>query len=336
MLIIMKIFWSIKYFANRLVKRMERILEHTKIAKNYSFVAQMKKNMKMRNSILLALVLISAACRGPKNFTQYKQNAQQAVSEGDYTQAVEAWTTYFNGQKEAENEISGAEYADAAKTAFKAGMNNQAADWFDQARWAGYADEEMYTTLAEIYKDMDNLSKELTALEYYYDNFRKDNPEVNSRLFSIYDEIDQDEKALAVWEKLPLEKQRERENIEKFFAINKKLENEGVVDSVSSELLEINPDHTGALEWEAMKYYWKAENRYQREMEKYNNNKTRSQYRILLDELDKVTADFKVALSYFEKLWEQNPGEKYASYMANIYARFNDKEKADYYRKFVE
>jgi len=123
---------------------------------------------------------------------------------------------------------------------------------------------------------------------------------------------------------------------ELFFDMNKKLENEEVVDSVSSELLEINPDHTGALEWEAMKYYWKAENRYQREMEKYNNNKTRSQYRILLDELDKVTADFKVALSYFEKLWEQNPGEKYAPYMANIYARFNDKEKADYYRKFVE
>ena len=336
MLILMKIFCSIKYFANRLVRRMKQILAHMKIAKNYSFVAQMKKNMKFKNSILLALVLIAAACGGPKNLTQYKQNAEQAISEGNYAQAVEAWGIYFNGQKEAENEISGAEYAEAAKTAFKAGMNSQAVEWFDEARWAGYADEEMYTTLAEIFKGMDNLSKELTALEYYYDNFSKDNPEVNSRLFSIYDEIDQDKKALAVWEKLPLEKQRERENIEKFFDINKKLENEEVVDSVSSDLLEINPDHTGALEWEAMKYYWRAENRYQREMEKYNNNKTRSQYRILLDELDKVTADFKIALSYFEKLWEQNPGEKYAPYMANIYARFNDEQKASYYRKFVE
>ncbi|MGM0622112.1 MAG: hypothetical protein ACQETJ_13755, partial [Bacteroidota bacterium] len=210
--------------------------------------------MKIKNSILLALVLIAAACGGPKNLTQYKQNAEQAISEGNYAQAVEEWKTYFNGQNEAENEITGAEYAEAAKTAFKADMISQATDWFDEARWAGYADEEMYLTLAEIFRDMDNLSKELTALEYYYDNFGKDNQEVNSRLFSLYDEIDQYEKALAVWEKLPLKKQRERENIEKFFDMNKKLENEEVVDSVSSVLLEINPDHTGALEWEATKY----------------------------------------------------------------------------------
>jgi hypothetical protein len=56
----------------------------------------------------------------------------------------------------------------------------------------------------------------------------------------------------------------------------------------------------------------------------------------LLEQLDVVTANFKKSLTYFEKLWEQNPGEKYAPYMANIHARFNDEQKARYYRKFVE
>jgi tetratricopeptide (TPR) repeat protein len=281
-------------------------------------------------------VLFLAACGGPKNLTVYKENAKSAVAEGNYSVAVESWKTYFEQQAETEEGITGAEYAQAAKTAYKAGMNEQATDWFDQARYKNYADEDMYLTLADIFREQDNLSKELSALEYYRENFSTDNADVNSRLFTLYDEIDMTEKALTIWEKLPDSKKSTKENLEKYFEINKEQENESVVDSVSLELLEMNPDHTSALEWNAMKYYWKAENLYKREMQKYETNKTRSQYRKLLEQLDVVTANFKKSLTYFEKLWEQNPGEKYAPYMANIYARFNDDQKASYYRKFVE
>ncbi|MFW5756323.1 MAG: hypothetical protein ACOCWK_06950 [Tangfeifania sp.] len=294
------------------------------------------REKKVKKIFLIGLIIMAISCGGPKNLVQNKQNAEQAAAQGNFEQAVSEWKTYFDQKNEAGDTISGAEYAEAAQAAYNADMETQAVSWFDEARWAEYADEEMYLTLAEIFKGMDNLSKELTALEYYYDNFGKGNPDVNSRLFSIYDEIDHHEKALDIWETLPEEKQREKENIEKFFAMNLKLENEEVLDSLSTELLEVNPDHTEALEWNAMKYYWKAENLYKREMQKYENNKTRSQYRKLLEQLDVVTANFKKSLTYFEKLWEQNPGEKYAPYMANIYARFNDGQKAEYYRKFVE
>ena len=70
-------------------------------------------------------------------------------------------------------------------------------------------------------------------------------------------------------------------------------------------------------------------------MEKYNQNKTTRQYKILLNELDVATEDFKKALSYFEKLWNDGTQEKYASYFANIYARFGDEQKAAYYKKFI-
>lgn len=336
----MNISIAVKFMIIEAKKKMEWIMPDCIIMNYYSFVGSLKKikesKMKSRNIYILFAVLFMAACGGPKNMTVYKENAKSEIAEGNYEAAVVSWETYFNQQKEAEEDITGAEYAQAAKTAYKAGMDDQAVNWFDQARWAGYADEEMYLALAEIFRGVDNLSKELSALEYYHENFSKENAEVNSRLFSIYDEIDQYENALAVWEKLPLKKQREKENIEKFFDMNKKLENEEVVDSVSSVLLEINPDHTGALEWEAMKYYWKAENLYKREMQKYETNKTRSQYRKLLEQLDLVTANFKKSLTYFEKLWEQNPSEKYAPYLANIYARLNDDQKANYYREFVE
>lgn len=292
--------------------------------------------MKRKNIYILLAVLFMAACGGPKNLTKYKESAKSAVAEGNYSVAVESWKTYFEQQAETEVGITGNEYSQAAKTAYKAGMNEQATDWFDQARYKNYADEEMYLTLADIFREQDNLSKELSALEYYRENFTKNNPDVNSRLFTIYDEIDMIEKALNVWEALPESKKNTEANLEKYFEINKELDNEAVVDSVSLELLEVNPDHTEALEWNAMKYYWKAENHYKREMQKYETNKTRRQYRKLLEQLDVVTANFKKSLTYFEKLWEQNPGEKYAPYMANIYARFNDDQKANYYRGFVE
>ena len=292
--------------------------------------------MKLRNIYILVAMYFLAACGGPKNLTIYKNSANSAVAEGNYAAAVELWKTYFNAQSETEEGITGDEYAQAAKTAFEAGMNDQATDWFDQARYKNYADAEMYMILAEIFHERDNLSKELSALEYFRENFGKDNPEVNSRLFSIYDEIDMTEKALNVWEKLPESERRKEANLEKFFEINKELENEAVVDSVSLALLEVNPVHAEALEWNAMKYYWRAENLYKREMQKYESNKTRSQYRKLLEQLDVVTANFKKSLTYFEKLWKQNPGENYAPYMANIYARFNDEQKANYYRQFLE
>jgi hypothetical protein len=308
-------------------------MQYGKALKNYSFVAQKMTKMKIKNIVLFSLMLIAVACGGPENLVQYKQNAEKAQSEGNYEQAVNAWKTYINEQNEAENEVSGAEYAEAAKTAYKAGMNNQAVDWFDQARYREYADEEMYSILAEIFGEQGNLSKELRALEYLLDNYGNENDEVNNRLFEIYDEIENYDEALDVWNLLPEDVQGKERNLEKFLKINKELENEEVCDSVSAELLEMNPEHVEALDWMAKKYYWLGEKRYQREMEKYENNKTRNQYRTLLKKLEKSTADFKTALSYFEKLWELSPGsqKQYASYMANIYARFNDEGKAEYY-----
>jgi hypothetical protein len=41
-------------------------------------------------------------------------------------------------------------------------------------------------------------------------------------------------------------------------------------------------------------------------------------------------------LTYLEKLWKIEPGKKYASYFANIYARFGDEDKAKSYQKYLE
>ena len=302
----------------------------------------MKRKVRRDTEKILILFLLAGGmligCGSPRILTDYKQEALEATATGNAGQALDAWQSYFNQKLETEEDVEGATYAQAAKTAFEAGEEELAVSWFDQARYRNYADEEMYAALADIFRGQDNLSKELNALEYYRDHFKEDIEAVNERLFSIYHEIEMHKKALDAWKLLPEKKMQKEENLEKYFFIHQEMDHPEICDSVSLELLEINPEHIGALEWNAKKYYWMAENRYQREMEAYNNNKTRRQYRLLLKELDKSTADYKKSLGYFEKLWDLNNEARkaYAAYLATIHARFNDKQKANHYKEFLD
>ncbi|MBW6533479.1 MAG: hypothetical protein K0B11_00585 [Mariniphaga sp.] len=286
---------------------------------------------------IISIGIFVVSCSAPKVLVDYKLNAEQAELQGDYEKAAIAWKQYLK-QFPGMNDLDGSVYAQAAQAAYNAGEIDQAVDWFDQARFRDFASAEMYSTLAEIYRKQDNLSRELSSLEFLQENFDGEVEGVNSRLFAIYNEIDMTEKALDVWEEMPQEAKGTEPNLEKYFELNKQLGNDEILDSVSIVLLELNPENVNGLEWNATKFYHQAEERYQREMARYENNRTRSQYRILLKELDKVTADFRVALGYFEKLWEFKPESRkdYAGYMSNIHVRFNNEQKASYYRSFVE
>jgi tetratricopeptide (TPR) repeat protein len=283
------------------------------------------------------LIVFLASCSGPKMVApalSTKAVAEKATAEGKYAEAVEAWKFHFDEQTLAQ--IPGADFATAAQMAYKAGDSNLAVSWYDQARYKNFADAKMYSTLTKIYRSQQNISKELSVLEYYASNFTENLNEVNQRLFEIYFEIKMFDEALEAWANLDENSKNETSNQKSYFKINQQKENTAVCDSVSLLILKKEPANVDALEWNGNKYYWLGENRYQREMEKYNSNKTNKQYKILLAELDLATADFKKALPYFEKLWEIEPGEKYANYFANIYARFGDESKVNYYKKYMK
>lgn len=292
----------------------------------------------MKNIVLLfaAVLLGIVSCKTTVNLPQYRESAETAEAAGEYLIATEAWRSYFE-QNPADNELEGSVYAGAAQTAFRATEIEQALEWFQQAMQKGYEEPSMYQTLAEIYKFQGNISKELTALEEYIDKSVKVDPEVYSRLFSIFYTTDQPEKALEAWEKMPDTVKRTEQNLERYFSLNKQLKNEAKVDSVSLALLEVAPDHVGALEWQAQKKYERAEARYQSEMKKYEARPTTGNYQTLLRGLKAASDIFRQSLQYFEKLWEVNPDERdqYAVYMNNIHIRFNDKERADFYRKYI-
>ncbi len=281
----------------------------------------------------VAVLFLAVACSGPKKVTtpvvSDKELAEQAGLLGNYEKALELWSQYFT--KTPVEQVAGSDFAKAAQVAFKAGNTTQSVSWFDQARYKNFASAEMYLTLAEIYKGQQNISKELTALEHIQTNYPEKSGVISKRLFEIYNEIKEPEKALNTWGNMTQTEKGDLQFLSQYFELQKELKDTLVCDSVANVLLEKDPKSVPALEWNAFKYYWKGEQRYQREMEKYNRNKTNKQYKILLEELDKSTADFKKSLGFLERLWSIEPGKKYAGYFANIYARFGDQNKAKYY-----
>ncbi len=287
---------------------------------------------------LLILVNILVSCGAPKQSINYSQLAENAYQSGEYQQSIDQWQQYIENQETNSLEINPKVYADIAKAYFQMEQYEKAEQYFDQARNKDYADDEMYVMMSQRYRMIDNLSKELTTLEYYRDHFssRKDSIQMRNRLFETYIESENWKPAQTVWKEMDMESQQSEEYLQQYFEMNKALEQKEQCDEISLQLLAINAQNKDAMEWQAKKYFKLAEDRYQTAMAAYNKKKTTKNYKILLKELDLVTADFKKSLEYFESLWEMEEGKKYASYLANIYVRFDDKKKADYYKSFIE
>jgi tetratricopeptide (TPR) repeat protein len=304
----------------------------------YFFCSIQKKDLIMKNTqILIFIFLLAAAgCRTAVNVTSFRENAEKAEADGEYVIATEAWKFYFN-QLPADHVPEDTTYARAAFTAYRGGDALQTIEWFEKAREGGYQSPEMHLLLAEIHRTRNNTSNELAELEFYVENYDEEQQEVYKRLFDIYYTSNRLNDAMAVWDKMPDVNKGTEQTLERYFVLNKQLENDVKADSVSLELIKLNPGHVDALEWQAQKNYEKGEARYAREMKKYEAHPTAGSYQTLLRQLKAATADLRKSLQYFEKLWEVNPESRseYAVYMNNIHVRFNEKEKADYYRKYV-
>jgi len=296
--------------------------------------------MRLKTQIRILTILVAAVlvgCGGPKVLT-YRTDAEQAEAAGNYEAATENWSQFIEHEQASNNEIAPTIYAQAAKTAYKAGKNELAKVWFDRAQNGKYSDAEMYLDLADIYKQKDNLSKELEALEFLHNKYpdQTDSTGVNSRLFDIYAQINNKEKAVAIWPSVSPENKQKVNYLGEYFTIQSQLDHSAEADSLAKELLNIDPKNVKALKYLGVGYYHKAEDRYQREMKKYEENRTHMQHFRLTQQLELVTADFKKSLSYFKKLWEMDKDPRYATYMVNIYTRFNDPDKANYYKKFLK
>jgi len=284
------------------------------------------------------ITILLVGCTAGSYTSKTSQIAETAYLASDYISALALWEeiilTYNNKGKKADGKI----YCYAGKAALALKQNEKAISYFKEAQYTKYADAEMFAAMAKAYQNIDNLSKEIMALEDYVKKFPdgKEIKLIQKRLFETYVESENWDLGMELHNKFDDETRMEKSIIEGNLIINQGLKNDDVCDELSSQLLKNNPDNIVALEWEAKKYFYKAENKYQKEMDIYEKHKTRKQYAKLLKAIDVVNDNFTISLKYFKKLYKINPDSSYAKFLGNIYARFNDKEKAAYYRNKIK
>ena len=157
--------------------------------------------------------------------------------------------------------------------------------------------------------------------------------DVQSQLFLAYVESQNWDKALSLWLELTPENRKKEDYLSGYLKVNKALGTEATL-KVATDLLKLNPNSIDALETLAIHYYQVSEDRYQKEMLDYERNRTSKQYRQLLNALEEINASFRISRDYLERLYTLNPNPRFATLLGNIYTRFDNKQRADfYYRK---
>ncbi len=283
-----------------------------------------------------ALFAQVTSCSTGSKLTQIQQ-AQKAFEEGKLTESLAIYEAMIASEEASGTVSERSHYEQAAEVSDALGLSDKAESYYKLAIYHKTASPEVYQKLAKLYRKQGNISKEsgvLEPLEQLYPESTAAKEE-RLRLFQIYIETSQWQKAVALWPPTAQSEKNEGE-LNAYFKAKQSLDHHDELDEIAEKMLLINPENHDALAWKAKAYYDNAETRYQQEIAAYEQNKTRKQYAKMLKGLDTSTADFKKALPIFESLYNSTKDKRYALYIANIYARFGDAGKAEKYRNLIQ
>jgi len=193
----------------------------------------------------------------------------------------------------------------------------------------------MHESLSKVYKIIDNLSKEITALETYHKKYPQSENihAINSRLLETYIESENWDYAVDLWPSIEAQAQSDVDMLANYLIVNKNLGNTSTCEDLAQKIYKLEPENIVFLEYYAEKYFWLAEDLYVKEMKAYKDHRTSSQYKKLLKALDQVWPNFQKSRDLYLRLYKIDPKPEYAKYLAQIYTRYDDKQKAAYYEK---
>lgn len=296
-------------------------------------------DVRLKGYILIGLVaLLMASCSVSKNFTALTNNAESYYNKGEYAKATAAWQQIIANYGKVGSVFTADNYLKAAKSAAKAGNDELAFQWYDKARLKGQSSPGMWLYLAHHYHKIDNLSKELDALGYYFSFDVKGTEALKARerYFEALVESENYEQAIKEWPYIESDVKNNKDYVEMYFEVCQSLNREPELNKAQEMLLKLDPTNEDALFRKARLLYSSVEERYKNQMAAYEKNHTRSQYSKLLKALKGISADYRTARDLFKKLYAAHPSKRYAAYLANIYARLDSKSKSDYWRNKSE
>lgn len=287
------------------------------------------KFSKIIQGFFIFLILQSCAT------SKLTQEGNTAYNAGNYESALNTYSQIIEKRESTGHKAKAAVYMNAGKAALELNQIDKARKYLESAKELQYSSPELYESLAKVYKTIDNLSKEITALETYHKKYPQGEKisTINARLFETYVESENWDLAIELWPEVETQAQSNNSLLAGYLIVNKNKGNFEICDKLANQLLKKDKNNIAALEYYAVKYFDRADNLYVSEMTTYKNHRTRSQYNKLLKALDKVWPDFKKSRDYFLKLYKLDPKPEYADYLAKIYTRYDDKQKAAYYEK---
>jgi len=268
--------------------------------------------------------------------TSLIDEGETAYQEGNYQTALTKWEQMIKETEQQGKKVDSSLYYKTGKAALQLDQKQKARQYFEWADDGGFSSPDMYLWLSKKYHAIDNLTLEIEALENYHNDYPdgKKIDSMNVRLFETYVESEQWNKAESLWPEVPEQPKSGLEMKKAWFKVNKALGNDERCNQLADEILAKEPENLAALEWNALRYFKKADNLYLKVMKAYDEERTQENYKKLLKAWDKIWPDFRKSRDYFEKVYELDPKPKYAKYLGHIYKRLDKEQKAEYwYRK---
>lgn len=292
---------------------------------------QFKKGLLYSALITLAVT----SCSVSKQFSKLNDQAAEAYNASNYGLAYTLYDSIILLNASKKNNLDGLVYNRAGVAAWEVGEKDKSIEFLEKAKQMNATDAKGLLVLAKGYKSNDNLSREIINLTEYLAAYgaQLEANEARGQLFLAFVRSENWDSAYPLWSRINGAKTDDVELLTGYLLTLKNLDKSDDILPTAERLLKINPESLTAKEAIAIQLYKSAEERYQREMKAYQNNRTSTQYKRLLKQLEIINADFKIARGYLEELYKLNPESRYATYLGNIYTRFENKSKANYYYK---
>ena len=293
----------------------------------------MKSNIRF-----LILLLILSGCAASNQNKQLSNDAKSAMASGDYQKALANYENIIALNKANNKETEGSVYNNAGIAAWGLQQTEKSIDYLETAMKLSASTDETFSTIAKAYKKVDNLSKEIYNLQEYAERYPqgKEIAPVRAQLFDAYVRSENWEQGEQLWPLLDSTSHNNIQYLTGCLRIKRKLEKVDERDNLAKQLLKMDKNNIEALETLAEKHYYIADETYVREMKAYEKNKTMKQYNQVTEAIKRVNQDYKTARDYFERLYKLNPNARYANFLGNIYTRFENKEKANYYYRLAK
>lgn len=281
----------------------------------------------------LVLTLTMSSCISG-NLSKLNSDAMKSYEEKRFDAAFEKFQEVITAYESKGKSAPGETYTLAGLILLEKNEFSQAQVFLEKARQNKYINGSLFYGLSQVYRKIDNLSKEITALELFMENCpdASDNVLVKIRLFEVYIESENYDKALEIWSTLDESKNDSAKLLASFALLNFKLDKQDIAVETAKRVLSMQKDNFEANEILGLHYYNKAEALYQKEMKAYQKNRTHKQYAQLLNALKLVTEEFKIARDCIEIVYKQKQESSYAQILANIYTRLDNQTKANYYK----